>query len=83
MGGDENDEISFDVLINIRTEETPNQRNIANDGRFIFGLLHIFAHQPAKHDGLPVIDADAGGNLARTEHGLVYHVFSEENRHRC
>jgi hypothetical protein len=35
-GGDENDEISFNMLINIRTEETANQWNIANEVRLIF-----------------------------------------------
>src|SRR5438046_889355 len=69
--GDEDDQVAFDMLIDIGTKEAPNQRNVANDRRFIFCPLHILPHQPAQHYCLPVPHADIRCHLTRAEHRLV------------
>ena len=69
--GDEDDQVSFDVLIDIGAEEAADDRNVANDRRAIFGLLHVFAHQTTEHDGLAVPDAHARRDFAGAEDRLV------------
>lgn len=79
---DEDDEIAFDVLIDVGAKEASNQWDVANYWSFIFGLLHVFAHQSPEHDRLAVPHTNARGYFARAEHRLVDHVLSEKNRHR-
>ncbi len=82
--GHENDEIAFDVLIDVGAEQASNQGNIADDRDLIFRLLHVFAHQTPKHNRLPVPDTYARRHLARAENRLVNHVVGEKNgRDRC
>src|SRR5437763_10835940 len=75
----ENDEIAFDVLIDVGAEEASNQGNIADDRDFIFCLLHVFTHQSTEHNRLAVPDTYARGHLARAENRLVNHIISEKN----
>jgi hypothetical protein len=77
--GHENDEIAFDVLIDVRAEEAPNQRNVADDRSLIFCFLHVLAHQTPKHNCLAVPDTYARGYFARAEDRLVNHVIGEKN----
>src|SRR5438552_2562883 len=80
MGGYENDQVLFGVLLDIAAKGSADERNVADDGSFIFHFLHVFAHQPAEDHRLPIINADACGHFARAEHGLVYDVRRELNR---
>src|SRR5581483_612831 len=75
--GNENDQVTFDVLIDIGSEQSTNERNITDDRRFILCLLHVFSHQSAEHDCLAVINADAGSDLACAEYRLIDHVFGK------
>src|SRR5581483_11879046 len=44
MRRDENDQVLFVVLLDIRAKRSADEWNIAKDRSFIFHLLHIFAH---------------------------------------
>ena len=78
MRGHEDDEITLYVLVGVGTEKPSDKRDISNDRCAVFGLLHIFAHQAAEHDGGAVIDTHAGGNFACAEDGLVNNVGSND-----
>ena len=77
--GDENNQIPFDVLIDISAEQPSNQRNVADDRDLIFRFLHVFPHQTAKHDRLAVPHAHIRRHFARAKNRLINHVLSEKN----
>src|SRR5436190_20074534 len=81
--GHENNQIAFDVLIHVGAKQPSNQRNVTDDRRAIFRLLHILSHQPTKYYCLPVPHAHVCGHFARAENRLVNHVFGEQNRWDC
>jgi hypothetical protein len=68
------------VLIDIGPEQPADQRNVANNGSFIFCLLHVLAHQTSDHHGLAIPDAHVRGHFARAENGLVNHIRGQKNR---
>src|SRR5437762_10003735 len=72
--GDEDDQVLFSVLLDIGAKRSADERNVANDGNFILGFLHVFTHQSTDYDRLPVINADTRSNLARAEDRLVNHI---------
>ena len=67
------------MLLGICAEEPANNRDVADDRRAVLGLLHIFAHQTAEHDCLPVPDADASRDFAGTEDRLIDDVRRQDN----
>src|SRR5581483_5541796 len=79
-GGNENDQIAFDVLIYVTAEKASNQRQIADNRSAIFSFLHVFAHQSAQRHCLSIPNAYARRNLASAEHRLVNHVFGKRHR---
>src|SRR5207247_2531527 len=80
LRGDEDDQVLFGVLLRIRAKCSADKWNVPYDGNFILSFLHVFAHQPAKHHRLPVINANTGRDFACAKHGLVYDVRRELNR---
>ena len=81
-GGNENNQVALDVLIDIRPEEPANERNIADDRSAIFGLLHVLPDQSAEHDRLTVPHTHACCNLSRAEDRLIDNVRSKHGRLR-
>src|SRR5581483_10245980 len=79
---DENDQVLFSVLLSVGAKRSTDERNVAEDGSLIFDLLYVFAHQPAEHHCLPIINTDARGHFARAEDRLVDHVLSEQDWRR-
>ena len=51
MCGHENDEVPFDMLLGIGPEQSPHDRDVADDWRPVLCLLHVFAHEPAQNHG--------------------------------
>src|SRR6266536_5868596 len=78
----ENDQVPFDVLIDIGAEKPADERNIADDRDLIFRLLHVLAHQPAEHDCLPIPHTHVRGHFAGAKDRLVDHVLGQKNRRR-
>ena len=77
-GGDEDDQVALEVLIDARAEETADERDVAEERHLVFDLLHVFTHQAAEHDRLTVEDADARRDLAGAEDRLVDDVRRDD-----
>ena len=77
MRSDEDDQIAFDVLIDICAEQSSHDRYVADNRRAILNLLHILPHQTTQHDGLTVPNTDARRNFAGAEDRLVNYVIRE------
>src|SRR5207247_10797315 len=45
--------------------------NVAKNWDLILSFLHVFAHQPAEHHRLSIVNADARGHFACAEYWLV------------
>ncbi len=74
---DKNHEVLFDVLLDLRLEETTDDRNAFQDGRPIFDLLDVFADESAEGDGVSVHDGYGGFHLTDREDGLVHDVVGQ------
>src|SRR5205807_1569180 len=72
--GDEDHEVTFDMLLGVAAKETADKWDVAKNWRAVFSLLHILAHQTAQHHRLPIPHTYAGGNLSGTEDRLVNDV---------
>ncbi len=75
----EDDQITFDVLIDIGAEQAADHRNVAEERRAVLNFLDVFAHQTAKHNCLPVPHVHTGGHFSCTEDGLIDNIIRESD----
>ena len=78
--GVEDNEVLFDVLIDVAAKGAADERNVANDRSFILGFLHVFPHQPTDNHGLSIINTNARRYFACAEYRLINHVRRQFNR---
>ena len=75
--GDEDDQVTFDLLVDFRTEQGAREGHIPENWDLVVDLLNILSDKPAESDGLTIPDADVGGHLAFAEDWLVDDVLGE------
>jgi hypothetical protein len=51
--GDKNDQVPFQMLIDLRTEQSPDERDVAEQRSLVLDLLHVFTNQTAEQTVWP------------------------------